>query len=52
MGYDERLELSDGRLVWYLDEGPDDGRAVVFCHGSPVVTRTGNGSGSVLKLSP
>ena len=35
MGYDERLELADGRLVWYLDEGPDDGVPVVFCHGSP-----------------
>jgi hypothetical protein len=27
------------------------GSGTVFCHGSPVVTRTGNGSGSVLKLS-
>ena len=35
MGYDERFELHDGRLVWYLDEGPDDGVPVVFCHGSP-----------------
>ena len=35
MGYDERYELDDGRLVWYLDEGPDDGVPVVFCHGSP-----------------
>lgn len=35
MGYDERLELNDGRLVWYLDEGADDGTPVVFCHGSP-----------------
>lgn len=35
MGYDERLELADGRLVWYLDEGLDDGVPVVFCHGSP-----------------
>ncbi len=35
MGYDERLELADGRLVWYLDEGPEDGLPVVFCHGSP-----------------
>lgn len=35
MGYDERFELNDGRLVWYLDEGPDDGVPVVFCHGSP-----------------
>jgi pimeloyl-ACP methyl ester carboxylesterase len=35
MGYDERFELNDGRFVWYLDEGPDDGTPVVFCHGSP-----------------
>ena len=35
MGYDERYGLNDGRLVWYLDEGPDDGVAVLFCHGSP-----------------
>ena len=35
MGYDERLELNDGRLVWYLDEGPEEAVAVVFCHGSP-----------------
>jgi len=35
MGYDERFELNDGRLVWFLDEGPDDGVPVVFCHGSP-----------------
>ena len=35
MGYDERFELDDGRLVWYLDEGEDDGTPVVFCHGSP-----------------
>ncbi|MEX1295838.1 MAG: alpha/beta hydrolase [Candidatus Limnocylindrales bacterium] len=35
MGYDQRLELADGRLVWYLDEGPDHGLPVVFCHGSP-----------------
>ena len=35
MGYDERFELADGRLVWYLDEGSDADVPVVFCHGSP-----------------
>ncbi|MGD8485719.1 MAG: alpha/beta hydrolase, partial [Chloroflexota bacterium] len=35
MGYDERFALSDGRLVWYLDEGDPVDVPVVFCHGSP-----------------
>ena len=35
MGYDERLVLPDGRLVWFLDEGDREGVPVVFCHGSP-----------------
>jgi pimeloyl-ACP methyl ester carboxylesterase len=35
VGYDERFALSDGRLVWYLDEGDPGDVPVVFCHGSP-----------------
>ena len=35
MGYDERIELGDGRQLWYLDEGDSDAVPVVFCHGSP-----------------
>lgn len=35
MGYDERVRLGDGRLLWFLDEGERDAKAVVFCHGSP-----------------
>ena len=35
MGYDEHLRLPDGRLVYYLDEGPAEAVPVVFCHGSP-----------------
>jgi len=35
VGYDERLTLPDGRLVWFLEEGDREGVPVVFCHGSP-----------------
>ena len=35
MGYDARLTLADGRIVWYLDEGEEASTPVVFCHGSP-----------------
>jgi pimeloyl-ACP methyl ester carboxylesterase len=35
MGYDERLTLPDGRIVWFLDEGDHDGVPMVFSHGSP-----------------
>ena len=35
MGYDERIELGDGRRLWYLDEGESHAVPVVFCHGSP-----------------
>jgi pimeloyl-ACP methyl ester carboxylesterase len=35
VGYDERIRLSDERLLYYLDEGPADATPVVFCHGSP-----------------
>ena len=35
MGYDERFQLGDGRLLWYLDEGDGGAVPLVFCHGSP-----------------
>jgi pimeloyl-ACP methyl ester carboxylesterase len=35
MGYDEHARLSDGRLVYYLEEGSTDGIPILFCHGSP-----------------